>query len=96
MIQTKESLRAFNTKKHDAVKFMEHKKKSIFVSREDIFKATAEYGPKAHQKYVTDRFYLEHRVTVLDFEKLVFYTTVLDNTMEIAGHTGYSITEPVE
>jgi len=90
------TLRAFNPKKHDEVKALEHKKKSIFVSTDDIFRETANYGPNQHWKYVKDQFYIKHRVRVLDTEKLVLYRTVLDNTIEISGHTGYSISEPVE
>ena len=95
-IQSREALKAFNVKKHELVKNLEHKKKSIFISTDDIFRETANYGPKMHWKYIEDQFYLKHRVKVLDREKLVLYRTVLDNTIEIAGHTGFSITEPTE
>jgi len=94
MIQTKDQLRAFNTKKHELVKNLDHKKKSIFISTDDVFRENAHYGPKGYWKYVEDEFYLKHGVKVLDREKLVLYTTVLDGTIEVAGHIGFSISEP--
>jgi hypothetical protein len=88
--------RAFDTKKHNAVKEMKHREKSIFVSTSDIFDATAKYGQGEYWKFVRDKFRDKHGVEITDTEKLVFYTTLLDDTMKISGHTRYSITEPKE
>ena len=87
---------AFSVDKHRAVKELKHKEKVIYVSTQDIFNAQVKYGEWEHKKYVEDRFWQEHRCVILDFEKLVFYTTLDDNIMKIAGHMGYSISEPKE
>jgi hypothetical protein len=91
-----DSLRAFDRRKHDAVKHLNHLAKEIFVSTDDIFNVRHKYGAKDHWKYIKNMFWEKHRVRVLDVEKLVLYTTLLDNTMKIVGHKGISISEPVE
>lgn len=85
---------AFDKKKHDAVKELKHKEKSIYVSTDDIFEAKPKYGNDDHWGYIRDQFREKHGVEITDTEKLVLYTTLLDNTMKISGHVGFSLGEP--
>lgn len=86
--------RAFDRKKHEAVKFLQHKAVEIYISTQEIHDANVDYKPGMHWRYVADKFREKHGVEILDTEKLVLYTTVDDFTMKIVGHKGYSVTEP--
>jgi len=85
---------AFSREKHQAVKGMSHKEKSIYISTDEIFEARASYGDNDHWKYVREKFKEKHGVAVIDTEKLVMYSTLDPNILKISGHIGYSITEP--
>ena len=91
-----EQRRAFDRKKHELTKGMAHLAKEIYISTDDIFENKPKYADHDHWGYVRDQFREKHGVEVTDTEKLVLYTTVLDNTMKIVGHMDYSITRPKE
>lgn len=84
---------AFNKKKHDETKDMQHKSLSIYISQDQIFDEKPNYGKNDYRKFVSDQFMKEHSVEVLNFEKLVFYATVSDTIMRITGHIGYSLSD---
>lgn len=84
---------AFNKKKHDETKDMQHKSLSIFISQDQIFHEKINYGKNEYRKFVSDLFMKEHSVEVLNFDKLVFYSTVSDTIMRITGHIGYSLSD---
>lgn len=84
---------AFHPSKHRAVKDLKHKELVIYVSTDDIFEARAKYGQAEHWKYIEDQFMEKHGVRIIDRDKLVLYTTVVDDVLKITGHIGYSLSE---
>jgi len=87
---------AYNRARLEAVKHLQHKAKSVYISAEDIFENKPNYTDGNHWGYVRDKFRKEHGVEVLDTEKLIFHFTLDDNIMRCEGHIGYSLSEPKE
>lgn len=89
-------LNAYSRAKHQAVKHLSHKLKEIYVSTDEIYEANGRYGVGDYWKYVRDQFREKHGVEITDTERLVLYHTLDDKILKIAGHIGFSLTEPHE